>query len=173
MQCGRGLQILRPWRISVSETLVQCLAGKSAVKSASTASAVLNWVKPRRRETRRTCRSTGKPGTLSACPNTTLAVFRPTPGSLTSDFIDAGTVPSWSSASSAAAPLRDRALERKNPVGLTNVSSSSRSASASDLGFGNLLNRSGVTLFTRSSVHCADKIVATNNSNGFRNLNSV
>ena len=42
---------------------------------------------PIRFATRSTCRSTGNPGTPSAWPSTTLAVFRPTPGSSTSASI--------------------------------------------------------------------------------------
>ena len=34
-------------------------------------------------------------------------------------------------------------------------------------GVGNFLKRLGVTLFTRSSVHCADKMTAINNSKAF------
>ncbi len=39
--------------------------------------------------TRSTCRSTGSPGTPSACPRTTFAVLRPTPGSSTSASMSA------------------------------------------------------------------------------------
>src|SRR5580704_4278908 len=61
----------------------------------------------------------------------------------------------------------DFALFRKNPVVRINSSNSGNDAAAITLGVGNALNKAGVTKFTRTSVHCADRIVATVNSHAF------
>ena len=58
----------------------------------------------------------GKPGTPSACPRTTLAVLRPTPGSATSASIVRGTSPPCVSTTSVAMPRSERDFARKNPV---------------------------------------------------------
>lgn len=57
-------------------------------------------------------------------------------------------------------------LLRKKPVVLTNSSMDAMSASAKLLASGKRANKAGVTLFTRSSVHCADRIVATSSCTG-------
>src|ERR1700728_1830782 len=62
----------------------------------------------------------------------------------------------------------DFALLRKNPVVRIRFSSSGSFALAIAAGVGKRLNKSGVTIFTRTSVHCADRIVATRSSQGER-----
>src|SRR5689334_1364965 len=66
-----------------------------------------------------------------------------------------------------AAPISERALLLKNPVDRISFASSSCEALAIASIVEYFLKRPGVTLLTRSSVHCADKIVATSNCHGF------
>ena len=70
------------------------------------------------------------PGTPKALPSTTLAVLRPTPGSVTSPSIVAGTSPSKRSTRAAPSLIRLSVLARKKPVGVIICSSSARSAAA-------------------------------------------
>ena len=58
------------------------LAAARRTAAASTATASSPSAMPMRLRPRSTCRSTGSPGTPSAWPRTTLAVLRPTPGSV-------------------------------------------------------------------------------------------
>src|SRR5947207_9653048 len=58
-------------------------------------------------------------------------------------------------------------LDRKNPVDWIKPSTSSGSACARSSGVGYFANRAGVTMLTRSSVVCADRIVATSSSYAF------
>ena len=92
-QSGFGLQIRRPWRISVSDARVQSAGGSAAPSCCSTTSGSSDFAIPILLATRRTWRSTGRPGTPSAWPSTTFAVLRPTPGSFTSSSIVFGTSP--------------------------------------------------------------------------------
>src|SRR5580704_13977750 len=62
----------------------------------------------------------------------------------------------------------DFALLRKNPAVRISSSSSGSGALAIAAGEGKRLNNSGVTMFTRTSVHCAERIVATRSSQGER-----
>ena len=64
-------------------------------------------------------------------------------------------------------PASERDFARKKPVDWICGSSSSVVAFASDWALGYRLKSAGVTWFTRSSVHCADRIVATSSSYGF------
>src|SRR5262245_14973414 len=57
-------------------------------------------------------------------------------------------------------------LLRKKPVLWIAFSNSGRFAAAYARAIGYFLNKAGVTMFTRTSVHCADKIVAISSSNG-------
>ena len=58
------------------------------------------------------------------------------------------------------------AFERKKPVERIRSSSSLRSAAASACGVGKRANSAGMTRLTRSSVHWADRMVATSSSKG-------
>ena len=58
------------------------------------------------------------------------------------------------------------ALLRKKPVLWIAFSIAGSGAAAKAAGSGYFLNSSGVTMFTRSSVHCAERIVATSSSKG-------
>jgi hypothetical protein len=90
----RALQTVRPWEMSKCEKSVQSFRHTSATKSRSILSGVVSVVNPRRRVRRCTCVSTAIPcGRPKAFPNTTLAVFRPTPGSPRSASIVSGTAP--------------------------------------------------------------------------------
>ena len=78
--------------------------------------------------------------------------------------MEAGISPPWRSTTAHAIPSSDFALLRKNPVERISASSSAWSARARALGSGNRSNSDGVTVFTRASVHCAERIVATRSS---------
>ena len=64
-------------------------------------------------------------------------------------------------------PMSDFDFCRKNPVEWICGSSSAGVAFASAVASGYRLNSAGVTMFTRWSVDCADRIVATSSSNAF------
>lgn len=56
----------------------------------------------------------------------------------------------------------------KKPVDRISSSTCPAGAEAIAAGVGYVANSRGVTIFTRSSVHCAERIVAERSSNGFR-----
>src|SRR5438132_3821977 len=97
-------------------------------------------------------------------PSTTFAVFRATPGRVSSLSISSGTWPPKFSTIALDAPTTDLALLRKKPVGRRSGSSCSGLAAAMAWGVGYLWNSPGVTLLTITSVHWADKIVAISSS---------
>ena len=90
----------------------------------------------------------------------TLAVFRPTPGRVTSCSGSDGTVLLKSETSFVAIPIRCFALLFGNEMDFINSKTSSKEAAARSDGSGNLSNIAGVYMFTRLSVHCADRITA-------------
>ena len=100
----------------MSEVRVQRAGGIASHNCRSTATGSSDSAMPMRFDTRRTWRSTGRPGTPRAWPRTTFAVFRPTPGSSTSASIAAGTLPPWRATSASAMPMSDFDLARKKPV---------------------------------------------------------
>ena len=65
-----------------------------------------------------------------------------------------------------AAPTIDLALLLKKPVLRMSCASTSGRTAAKSCGVGYLANRPGVTSLTRLSVHCAERMVATSNSQG-------
>src|ERR1700677_2196295 len=83
-----------------------------------------------------------------------------------------GTLPPKSPTTFFAAPTIDFALLLKNPVLRISSASTSGFTAAKSGGVGYLANRPGVTRFTRLSVHCAERIVATSNSHGLRCTNA-
>ncbi len=105
-------------------------------------------------------------GAFQTFPRTTFAVLRPTPGSAWSSAIVRGTSPPCFSTSALAIPRRDLAFALKKPVERMTSSRAPGGAAASDAASGKRLKTSGVTMFTRASVHCAERIVATRSSSG-------
>src|SRR5438552_17256668 len=67
-----------------------------------------------------------------------------------------------------AAPVIDFALLLKNPVERISFAKTSGRTAAKSPRVGYLANSPGVTSLTRLSVHCAERIVATSNSQGVR-----
>src|SRR3989442_170992 len=67
-----------------------------------------------------------------------------------------------------AAPVIDFALLLKNPVERISLAKTSGRTAAKSAGVGYLANSPGVTSLTRLSVHCAERMVATSNSQGVR-----
>ncbi len=130
----REWQTRRPWKTTRCESIVHSLLGKISAISASTFSGSVCSVQPKRRTSRPKWVSTVMPGTPKALPRTTLAVLRPTPGSVTRSSRRPGTSPSKRSRSAVERPSSDFALARKKPVG--RISSSSRSGSAAAMSSG-------------------------------------
>ena len=126
----------------------------------------------RRFETRSTWVSTAIAGIPNASPNTTFAVFLPTPGRDINSSLDVGTCPSKRSISCCAHALMFFALFRYKPIVFILRMISSIEASANASGVGKEANKSGVALFTDTSVAWALKITAINNSNGLLCLSS-
>ena len=88
-------------------------------------------VRPKRPEMRiQWVSATTTPGALWISPRTRLAVLRPTPGSLSSSSMVAGTRPPYCSTSIRAAATISRALARKKPVEWMYASTSDTSAPA-------------------------------------------
>src|SRR5271165_1019258 len=79
-----------------------------------------------------------------------------------------GSSPAKSLSTLFAAPIRDLALLLKNPVERISCASSAWFALARSATVGYLAKRPGVTSFTRLSVHWAERIVATSNSQALR-----
>ena len=79
-----------------------------------------------------------------------------------------GTSPPCRSTSACEAPMIERVFARKKPVVTMIGSMSAGLAAASARASGYFANRLGVTMFTRASVDCAERIVAINSSNGER-----
>src|SRR2546430_16227055 len=115
---ARATQIRRPCRIKRRLNPVHSDFGSILVTSASILTGSVLLVRPRRRVSRFTWVSTAKPGTLKATPSTTLAVLRPTPGSVTRSSIRPGTSPPKRSTSALLVAMMVLAFTRKNPVGL-------------------------------------------------------
>ena len=86
--------------------------------------------------------------------------------------MDGGISPPWCSTTARAIPSNDFALLWKNPVGRISASSTAGLAAASARACGNRSKSAGVTMLTRASVHCAERIVATSNSYGFEKSSS-
>ena len=86
------------------------LRRKSAPTAASTLTGSVSVVQPKRRTSRPKWVSTVMPGTPKALPSTTLAVLRPTPGSVTSSAIVLRHL--------AAEPLGERRAQLDQGVGL-------------------------------------------------------
>jgi hypothetical protein len=126
----------RPCRISVSDVNVHFAFGIAAHNCCSTTSGSSPFAMPMRLATRKTWRSTGSPGTPNACPSTTFAVLRPTPGSSVSSSMVRGISPPWRSTTAAAMPARDFDFARKKPVDWICGSSSSVVAWCSAAAFG-------------------------------------
>ena len=106
------------------------MGGNSEPTSASTLTGSVLVVQPNRRASRPKCVSTVMPGMPNALPSTTLAVLRPTPGSVTRSDSLPGTSPPNRSQSAWPRPIRLLVLARKNPVDWIIFSSSERSAAA-------------------------------------------
>ncbi len=100
-------------------------------------------------------------GTPYAVPRTTFAVLRPIPESVTSVSRSRGTSPPNRVAIALATVFSALVFCRKNPVDWTSRSISAAGAAASAAGVGKRAKSAGVTMLTRSSVHCAERIVAT------------
>ena len=100
----------------MSEVRVQRSFGSAAHSCCSTTTGSSDSAMPMRFATRSTWRSTGRPGTPSACPSTTFAVLRPTPGSSTSASMLAGTSPPCVATSACAMPMSAFDFARKKPV---------------------------------------------------------
>ena len=110
--------------------MVQSFGSNNSATSDSIRTGSSESVQPKRLASRPKWVSTVMPGMPKALPSTTLAVFRPTPGSVTRSSSRPGTSPSYSSTSRLHSAIRFLALARKNPVGLMMASSSAGSASA-------------------------------------------
>src|SRR5215467_7130860 len=147
--------------------------GRRAQRSSCIFSASSALVSPSRWLTRVTCVSTAMAGIPKALPSTTLAVLRPTPGSSTSSSTVRGTTPPWSSTSACPMPMSDLALALKKPVEWISVSRVEGRARAKSSAVRYRVKSVRVTALTRSSVHCADRIVAARSSRGVVKSSSI
>jgi len=110
----------------------------------------------------------GRPGTPRAWPSTTFAVLRPTPGAPRARPCRGHVA--RRDARRALAPLRrcSETSSGRSRLAARWVRESSGSAFARALASGYFAKSTGVTSFTRRSVHWAERIVATRSSNGVR-----
>ncbi len=105
-------------------------------------------------------------GSPKAMLSTTLAVLRPTPGSVSSSARVRGTVPPNSATSFFDSATTFLALVRKRPmVRISSVTSASLSAAIFS-GVSARAKSAGVALLTPASVACADSTTATSSVNG-------
>ena len=142
-------QILLPCQIIRWERLVHSFCGISAPTSCSTFTGSIDLLQPNLRDNRPKWVSTVIPGISKACPKTTFAVFRPTPGSFTSSSCIGGTFPLKSASKTLAKPLICFAFDLKKPVDLMIRSRSRISAFAKSFALLYFLKRTGVTWFTQ------------------------
>ena len=141
--------------------------GITCIRSTSIFFTSVARVSPRRMASRCTCVSTTTPSARpNSVPSTTLAVLRATPGSRVSAASVRGSSPPCSSTSAVAVAFRFLAFCRKKPVDRTISSSSGSSARDMAMASGKRAKSAGVTRLTRSSVHCADRMVAHSSWNG-------
>src|SRR5262249_25093299 len=89
----RASHTRRPWRIKRRLSPPRSAAGTMALRANSIFTGSVWSVRPRRRDNRATWVSTGRPGSLNHTLRTTLAVLRPTPGSVTRSSRALGTSP--------------------------------------------------------------------------------
>src|SRR6266705_2496334 len=108
----RAWQTRRPCQISRCESMVHSERGNSAPTSASTLTGSVSVVQPSLAASRPKWVSTVMPGTPNAFPSTTLAVFLPTPGSVTRSFRRRGTSPRYRSHSAWPSAMRLAVLAR-------------------------------------------------------------
>jgi hypothetical protein len=143
------------------EKKIQAWRGTTAISARSIRTGSRCRVSPRRRATRVMWVSTTIPEAIpQPAPSTTLAVFRPTPGSAVSAAMVHGTSPPWRSTRARAHPWRARALARKNPVERMTAWICGRGAAARAAASGHRRNSAGVTRLTRVSVDWAERMVA-------------
>ena len=133
----------------------------------------LCFVRRNRSDKRITCVSTTMPSsTPNAFPSTTFAVLRPTPGSSRSCAMVLGTLPPYF----FRQPLWQRPecfLFCCEKSGGLNRTLKCCLRCTREIGSCLVFAKSaGVTMFTRLSVHCAERIVATNNCSGFLKFSS-
>jgi hypothetical protein len=120
----------RPCQITRCEKIVHSRLGSSSATTCSILTGSVSPVQPKRRTNRWKWVSTVSPGTPNALPSTTLAVLRPTPGSLTRSISLPGTSPPCRSQIACAMPMMLLVFARKNPVERMISSTSVRSAAA-------------------------------------------
>ena len=94
----------------------------------------------------------------------TFAHFLPIPGRVVNSSIVCGTSPWNCSTTPCAKPTICFALLRYNPRDAIYFSTSFVGALANSYGDGYALNNAGVTRLTDTSVVCAERITATDNS---------
>ena len=138
------------------------------IKSCSTFSGAVSFVSSSRRDNRITCVSTTTPTAIPYHdPSTTFPVFRATPGSRQNLLHRLRNLPPKLLRHHPRRALNRLRLVPKKSRSPNQLLNSGREAAAIAFGVGNALNNAGVTRFTRTSVHCADRIVATVSSHAF------
>lgn len=163
----RAVHTYRPCKINQWCALDNHSAGILATSCFSVSSGVRAPVtNPIRSATRNTCVSTGIAGRPKATASITFAVFRPTPGKVCSNSKSDGTSPLNSFINFFA--IADKCLDLLFGYDIDRINSkiSSIVAPAIASAVGNRSNNAGVTIFTRLSVHCADRMTATSNWKG-------
>src|SRR5262249_25551902 len=134
----REWHLRRPCQISRCERITHSFLGNSSPTSISTFTGSSLVVQPNRRGSPPTCASPVSPGVPYACPHPPLAVWRPTPGSVTISSTVRGTSPPKRSTSAADSPITDLVFALKNPVGRRISATSSGLAAARSSGVGYL-----------------------------------
>ena len=138
---------------------------RSSVRSVSSGVFELS-VRPRRLLTLNTWVSTAMAALFQTTASITLAVLRPTPGSLIRLSMSEGSSPPKSSSIIRAALMMARVLLLGKVTLLMYSYTSSSPAAASDAGSGKRSKSAGVTMLMRLSVHCAERITAKSRWNG-------
>ena len=113
------------------------------------------------------------PGTPKALPSTTLAVLRPTPGSVTRSSSRPGTSPSNPSTQPVAQRHQRSRLGPEEPGRPDDLLQLLRVRLRHAPRVGYARTAAGVVWLTLRSVVCADSTVATSSSNGLRKSSSA
>ena len=140
--------------------MLQSAGAKSAFRSRSVAVTFRPVESPHRAASRWIWVSTGNAGWPKACAITTLAVLWPTPGKASSASKSPGTTPPWRSTRIRDSSRMFRALAGASPHDLMIAWMSRAASRAMASGVRARAKRRGVTWFTRTSVHWADRTTA-------------
>lgn len=161
-----ALQISRPNITNLWHSADCCFFGTRGSRVRSTCRGSFFSHSPKRQEIRIQWVSATMPPLPKTSPRIRFAIFLPTPGSERRSCILFGTLPPNFSTMILLDSLMFLAFPLYNPQDFMRFWICSSSAFAIACGVGKALKSSFATIFTRSSVHCAESLAQTSNFHG-------